>query len=196
MLEGQFKKPKGWLGKAVGRFMEFENDELIQWTQSFLQIEEDDTVMEIGFGPGSGLALIADNSPGTALIGIDPSESMVEMTLRKLQKISREQQILLIHGPAQVIKRFDVKLDKVYAINNITFWEAPVDTLTFLHSCMNKGGRIALTLCPHEEGATNDTTEVLGGQLTSLLKKAGFIQIETFIKPTAPNNTVCVAATR
>ncbi|GGF33379.1 hypothetical protein GCM10010954_35690 [Halobacillus andaensis] len=196
MLEDQFAKPKGWMGKAVGRFMEFENDDLADWTQSFLQINENDTILEIGFGAGGGLASLAKAYPSAELIGVDPSEAMVEMAVSKLQKIRQHQQVLLTHGPAQVIKNFNLTFDKVYAINNITFWEDPVGTLRHIHEYMNKGGKIALTLCPHEEGATDDTTEVLGGQLTSLLTDSGFSQIEVFIKPTKPNNTVCAVAMR
>ncbi|MFG6150441.1 class I SAM-dependent methyltransferase [Halobacillus sp. B23F22_1] len=196
MLKDQFVKPNGWIGKAVGQFMEFENNELADWTQSFLQINENDTIFEIGFGAGGGLASLAKAYPSAELIGVDPSEAMVEMAVSKLQRIGNHQQILLTHGPAQIIKNFNLRFDKVYAVNNITFWEDPVDTLTHIHDSMNQGGIIALTLCPHEEGATDDTTEVLGGQFTSLLTEAGFSQIEVFIKPTKPNNTVCAVAMR
>ncbi|MCP3029766.1 methyltransferase domain-containing protein [Halobacillus sp. A1] len=194
MLTHQFEQPKGRIGKLIGRFMAYENNELNNWTQSFLNIENGDTVLEVGFGPGEGLTTLAENYPASDLIGIDPSEAMVDMVVKKLHEKRGDQQFLLIHGKAETISSVRQPIDKVYAVNNVTFWGNPVQRLSEIRQRMVKGGKIALTLCPHEEGATDDTTEVLGGQLTSLLQDAGFQQIEVFIKPTEPNNTVCAVA--
>ncbi|MFB4168098.1 hypothetical protein [Virgibacillus sp. JSM 102003] len=76
-------------------------------------------------------------------------------------------------------------------INNITFWCEPVTTLKNIRSQMNDGGKIALTIQPHEKGATDETSEIIGGQLSALLDQSGFTSIEIFIKPTKPNDTVC-----
>ncbi|MCA0972613.1 methyltransferase domain-containing protein [Halobacillus litoralis] len=193
MLDQQFAKPNGWIGKAVGWFMTQENDELNKWTVSFLDIQEGDAVLEIGFGAGESLCQVARRSRGR-VFGIDPSEAMVETAVRRLQKRSPACDICLIQGEAALIHQFETTFDKIYAVNNITYWEKPVETLVHLRSLLSEGGRIALTLCPHEKGAEDQTTEVLGGQLRALLNQAGFSSIEVFIKPTKPNNTVCAVA--
>ncbi|UOQ91770.1 class I SAM-dependent methyltransferase [Halobacillus shinanisalinarum] len=194
MLDQQFSKPRGWIGKGVGLFMAKENEELNRWTQSFLSIDEQESVLEIGFGPGTALAGIAKKHPTVNLYGIDASEAMLTMALKRLNKVRGLQQICLIHGEASMIQNVQKRFDKVYSINNITYWNNPVYTLRHIRSQMNTSGKIALTLCPHEDGATDSTTEVLGGQLKSILHGAGFSQIEIFIKPTKPNNTVCAVA--
>ncbi len=193
MLYGQFAKPTGWLGKAVGWFMNKENEELNQWTVSFLDIEEGDSVLEVGFGAGQTLCTIANRQKGK-VFGIDPSEVMVDTAIKRLQKRNSACDICLIQGEANVLEGFQEPLDKIYAINNVTFWNQPVATLTHLRLLLRKGGKIALTIRPHEEGAGDQTTEILGGQLRALLANAGFKQIEVFIKPTHPNNAVCVVA--
>ncbi|KHE67347.1 class I SAM-dependent methyltransferase [Halobacillus sp. BBL2006] len=193
MIYEQFSKPKGIIGKCVGWFMVQENYMLNEWTLSFLNLEEKNRILEIGFGPGEALKKAAKYE-GVELFGIDPSEEMVETTLRRLHKESAPKQICLMHGEANELEKFQQPLDKIYAINNVTFWEEPVRTLSHLRSLLREGGKIALTLCPHEEGADDDTTEVLGGQLRTLLHDAGFQHIEVFIKPTNPNDSVCAVA--
>ncbi|MGP4076080.1 class I SAM-dependent methyltransferase [Halobacillus sp. K22] len=190
MLYEQFAKPEGWLGKITGWFMVKENEKRNEWTLSFLDIQNKDRVLEVGFGPADALKKIADKE-GTVLYGIDPSESMVETALRRLKNEKRPDQVCLMHGQAQVLEDFQQPLDKIYSINNISFWDTPVKTLSHLRSLLRPGGRIALTLSPHGRGTSDETTEVMGGQLRALLEEAGFNNIEVFIKPTFPNDTVC-----
>lgn len=190
LLYEQFSKPKGFLGKCAGWFMVQENSELNEWTLSFLTIEENDRILEVGFGPAEALKKAAKYK-GVELFGIDPSEAMLETALRRLSKVSNPKQIYLRNGEASELMKFHQPLEKIYAINNVTFWKDPVKTLTHLRSLLRERGKIALTIQPHEEGADDDTTDVLGGQLKTLLHKAGFQNIEIFIKPSNPNNAVC-----
>ena len=190
MIESQFSQPKGTLGKLAGWFMAKENKTLNQWTLSFLNIKENERVLEIGSGPGSAVKELLKYK-SCEVYAIDPSEAMVETTLRRLQKLRIDNQVCMIHGKASEVENMSLPFDKVYSINNMTYWENPVQTLQYLNKHMRPSGKIALTLCPHEEGATDETTDVLSGQLSSFLEKAGFRNIETFIKHTKPNNTVC-----
>ncbi|MGP4069716.1 class I SAM-dependent methyltransferase [Halobacillus sp. B29] len=190
MLYKQFAKPEGSIGKITGWFMVKENERRNEWTLSFLDIQKNDKVLEVGFGPADALKKIAGKE-GITLYGIDPSESMVETALRRLKKEKAAEQICMMQGEAQMLEDFYQPLDKIYSINNISFWETPVKTLNHLHSLLRPGGRIALTLSPHGRGTSDETTEVMGGQLRALLEESGFNQIEVFIKPTFPNDTVC-----
>ncbi|MFD1019293.1 class I SAM-dependent methyltransferase [Thalassobacillus hwangdonensis] len=190
-LGEQFAKPEGWIGKGVGWFMNFENKELNRWTTSFLDIQPEDHILEIGFGPGRGIKHVLNTYHPCVFYGIDPSEPMVEAALKRL-KSHRDGQVCLMQGEAKELLHFNSKLDKVYAVNNITYWEEPIRILEHIRSMMSEGGRIAITLCPHEEGADDDTTEVLGGQIQSFLMKAGFQHVEIFKKHTDPNDTCCV----
>ncbi|RDY72369.1 class I SAM-dependent methyltransferase [Halobacillus sp. SY10] len=191
MIYNQFAKPEGLAGKFAGMFMERENRELNDWTLSFLDIEKDDRVLEVGFGSGSALKKIAALEP-EALYGIDPSEAMVEMVLKKLNDQACSQQIGIFHGDACQLLHFHKPLDKIYAVNNITFWDRPVEILRHLRTLLSEKGKIALTIVPHEKEATDDTTEVLGGQMQNLLVKAGFRNVWIHYKSEKPNDAVCV----
>lgn len=191
MIYNQFAKPKGITGKFAGMFMERENRELNDWTLSFLDIGKEDRVLEVGFGSGAALKRIAALDP-EVLYGMDPSEPMVEMVLRKLNDQTYSNQVGIFHGEACQLLHFHKPLDKIYAVNNITFWEDPIEILRHLCTLLSEQGKIALTMVPHEEEATDDTTEVLGGQMQSLLVKAGFKHVRIHFKSEKPNDAVCV----
>ncbi|GEN55090.1 class I SAM-dependent methyltransferase [Halobacillus faecis] len=191
MLYNQFAKPEGIAGKFAGMFMERENKELNDWTLSFLNVGKEDRVLEVGFGSGAALKKIAAREP-EALYGIDPSEEMVEMVLKKLNDQTSSKQIGIFHGEAYHLHHFHKPLDKIYAVNTITFWDQPLEILRHLRTLLSEKGKIALTIVPHEEGATDDTTEVLGGQIQNLLIKAGFRRVCIHYKSEKPNDAVCV----
>lgn len=191
MLYEQFARPSGLAGKLAGLFMKKENERLNEWTLSFLNIERGDRVLEIGFGPGKALQKVVETQD-ISLYGTDPSEAMVETVLRKLHANGKAKQVGIINGTARDLETFSQPLDKIFSVNNLNFWETPLETLVHLRSLLRKEGRIALTLCPHENGADDDTTVVLGGQLQALLVEAGFHEVQVHIKPTKPNDSVCV----
>ncbi len=190
-LFSQFAMPRGRLGQLVGWFMSKENREINKWTIDFLSIKNSDHILEIGFGSGKAMQYILEQKNSVRVTGIDPSEAMVLQALRKLNRRLIHSQVRLIEGYAEELPVLHQKVDKVLVINNITFWREPVNTLKNIHSQMNDGGKIALTIQPHEKGATDETSEIIGGQLSALLGQSGFTSIEIFIKPTKPNDTVC-----
>lgn len=193
-LFSQFAKPTGVIGALVGSFMARENEQISRWTINFLGIEDHDHIVEIGFGSGYAMKeLLLGTKQQLSITGFDPSETMVYQALRKLNKhITDQQQVQLFEQNADLFPNLQCRIDHVFAINNVTFWKNPVSTLKDIKRQMNPGGKIALTLRPHEKGSNDTTTELIGGQLKGLLTQAGFQQITIVIKPTQPNDTVCV----
>jgi hypothetical protein len=57
-LAQQFRQPAGFLGRLAGFFFRI-NLEGIDWTIGLLDIQSDDHVLEIGFGPGHGIQRVA-----------------------------------------------------------------------------------------------------------------------------------------
>ncbi|MBP1950676.1 class I SAM-dependent methyltransferase [Virgibacillus litoralis] len=190
-LFSQFAMPRGRLGQLAGWFMSKENRGINKWTIDFLSIKNNDHILEIGFGSGKAMKYILEQKNLVEITGIDPSEAMVYQALRKLNKRLINSEVRLIEGYAEELPVLSQKVDKVLVINNITFWRDPVNTLKNIRGQMNDGGKIAVTIQPHEKGATDETSELIGGQLSVLLDQSGFTFIEIYIKPTKPNDTVC-----
>lgn len=192
----QFAKPSGLPGRVAGWYMAKENREINKWTIDFLNVQDGEHILEVGFGSGKALKYILQQTNDVMLTGVDASEVMIHQALRRLNKRLINNEILLMEGPADDLPLLPKKVDKVLVINNVTFWKTPMQTLRNINGQMNKEGKIALTIRPHEKGATDDTSELIGGQLSALLVQAGFIDVEFFVKHTRPTDTVCALGTK
>jgi hypothetical protein len=54
----QFARPSGWLGRIAGSMMA-KGAEDDRWLVDLLDVQPDDRALEVGFGPGVAIALIA-----------------------------------------------------------------------------------------------------------------------------------------
>jgi hypothetical protein len=59
ILMRMFGRPKGLLGKLGGILMARMNYECATWVIDLLHIQPNDKVVEVGFGPGVGIQLLA-----------------------------------------------------------------------------------------------------------------------------------------
>jgi len=157
-----------------------------------LDIQPDEHVLEIGFGPGYCVRSLCKTYRGIHVTGLDPSSTMVEEATRRNQKWVDEGRVELKEAKAGEVDAVLKPIDKVVTINNITYWEDPVRTLYNLRSLMRKAGRIAITLQPHEKGASDQTAELAGDQIRSFLEQAGFEYVRVHHRPGKPNKTTCV----
>jgi SAM-dependent methyltransferase len=73
-----FGRPKGVLGKLGGVIMAWTNRAIAARVVELLNIQPSDRVLEVGFGPGVGIQLIAEKATSGEVAGIDCSEEMVE----------------------------------------------------------------------------------------------------------------------
>ncbi|KGP71071.1 class I SAM-dependent DNA methyltransferase [Pontibacillus yanchengensis] len=196
LFVSQFTKPKGLIGKVVGWFMYRENAKISKWTLSFLNIQPNEHVLEIGFGPGYCIRKLSKNVEHILISGVDPSKAMVEQAKKRNEKGVKKGWIQLDNLKADELSSFSTPLDKVIAINNITYWENPVEVLKTIKENMNHEGKIAITLQPHEKGAMDDTTENASGQIQAFMEEAGFRHIRIHLRPGKPTKTACVVGMR
>src|SRR6185503_13804865 len=74
----QFGKPSGLFGKFIGNGMAKRNIYDAQWTVSLLDIQPQQRVLEIGFGPGVSTQLVAEKASQGFVAGIDHSQTMIQ----------------------------------------------------------------------------------------------------------------------
>jgi Protein-L-isoaspartate(D-aspartate) O-methyltransferase (PCMT) len=83
-----FGRPTGMLGKLGGIIMARVNAPFARCVIRLLDVQPRDKVLEIGFGPGVGIQLLAKSAPEGRVAGIDCSVEMVEQALRVTLKRS------------------------------------------------------------------------------------------------------------
>lgn len=188
----QFEKPEGILGAIAEKLMATVGAEKNEWTLSLLHLEEDDNVLEIGFGPGIGIELASKAIESGKIIGIDYSEKMLQQARKRNKKAINKGIVQLIHTDIENIPSFNFMFDKVYSINSIIFWKEPIKTLKDIRQIMNNNGVIAITVQPFKKGATEETAKQLGSDIVKQLKEAGFSDIKVELKQMKQVASVCV----
>ena len=147
--------PRGRFGWIAGKIMEWGNAAMNALAVEALEVQPDDQVLEIGFGPGAALAEIARLAPRGFAAGIDPSEAMISQASRKLRNGIAAERVELKLGTASSIPYEDGRFDRVLTVNTIYFWDQTDSALREIRRVMQRGGRFVLVFrgTPDEAGA-------------------------------------------
>src|ERR1700757_1905903 len=149
ILMRAFGRPKGTLGRLGGIIMARTNQKCAAWVINLLDTQSNDRVLEVGFGPGVGIQLLARSASAGFVAGVDYSEEMVEQaTARNVKNIERGR-VNLRHGPVESLPFGDNTFDKTLAINSMQVWPDAVAGLREMRRGMRAGGKIALGFTPH-----------------------------------------------
>jgi ubiquinone/menaquinone biosynthesis C-methylase UbiE len=71
-----FRNPKGFLGRIAGLLMVITNRPINRFVVEMLDVQPRDRVLEIGFGPGACIAMLAQRATDGLVAGVDPSPTM------------------------------------------------------------------------------------------------------------------------
>lgn len=161
LLLRAFGRPQGLLGKVGGVIMARTNQRCAAWVVNLLDVQPEDRVLEVGFGPGVGIELLARSARDGYVAGVDCSEEMVaQATDRNLRAIERGR-VDLRHGSVASRPFADHTFDKALAINSMQVWPDARAGLRELQRVMKTGGRLALGFTPHSGQAKSGLSEML-----------------------------------
>src|SRR6266566_3716781 len=124
----QFHRPRGFSGRAAGWVMakRESNRKRNIWAVGLLDVQPDDRVLEIGFGPGVAVREVARRATSGLVVGIDHSEVMLRQARRRNAAAVRDGRVDLRLGSAEHLPGFDESFDKILAVNSLMFWDDPV----------------------------------------------------------------------
>jgi ubiquinone/menaquinone biosynthesis C-methylase UbiE len=162
-MAGQAAEPRGLLGRFAGRMMARGNVESNAWVISLLDPEEDDHVLEIGFGPGTAIREASRKTTKGHVAGIDISKAMVDQATSLNQQAVRDGQVDLRLGEAKSMPWPEDRFDKALAVNVIYLWPELDPVLTEIKRVLKPRGMLALYLAPLE-----------------LMDNLGFSQVDSF----------------
>ena len=193
-LVGQFHRPHGLGGRAAGWVMAHRgsNRERNLWAAELLDVQPEDRVLELGFGPGIAIEAMARRATRGVVVGVDHSEVMVRQATRRSAAAVRAGRVDLRLGNAEDLPAFDAPFDKILAVNSLMFWEDPVARLEELRDLLRPGGRIAIAHQPRGPGSTDGTTACAARELAAHFAAAGFSDARVETLPLKPVAVVCV----
>lgn len=198
-INAQFAHPSGWLGSLAGWIMSIENQARIRWAVGELRVQPGDAVLEIGFGPGVAIELLAHRVTVGSIAGVDASAEMVAMASRRNARAIRAGKVALKGGRAEALPYVDASFDKVFAINSMRFWADPAGSVTpgraggldQVARVLKPGGQVAIFEQPIT-AATPEGMEGLIWALSEQLRAAGFHDVRSTLKPMKPAPVVGV----
>jgi ubiquinone/menaquinone biosynthesis C-methylase UbiE len=135
-----FAHPSGWLGRMAGRFMLWTNkqDDVL----GVLAVEPGHDVLEIGYGPGGLIRLLAERTDAASIRGVDPSPEMREQASRHNRKAAGR--IRLDLGTADRTGLPDASVDRVVSVNNVAIWPDLDAAVAELHRVVRPGGTVVI----------------------------------------------------
>ena len=206
MISRQFGRPRGLLGRFIGRGMARSNADFSRWVVHVLRQDvqgEDVRIVELGHGPGVGLEETLQLFPRANVWGFDPSPEMMSQSRRRNRAGVRAGRLTLAVGGAERLAGI-TPVDAVFANHVLYFWHEPEAEMRRIHASLRPGGLLALGYqLKHNMPPVAQKYFPLDGhllyevddQLDSLLRAAGFTNIRRRLKgsPGAPEGRLALA---
>ena len=134
----QFGRPKGPVGKLFAGIMNISNKKM--YISNAGAVHGCDKILEIGFGNGKQLKLLNKLSPSSELHGIDISEDMHELALKKTGKAAH-----LLIGRVEELPYPDHYFDGVISTDSCYFWTEPEKALSEIFRVMKSEGILVVS---------------------------------------------------
>jgi ubiquinone/menaquinone biosynthesis C-methylase UbiE len=177
-----FGQPRGFLGRLGGVIMARTNEACGAWVVELLDVASNESVLEVGFGPGMAIRRLSASAAHVA--GVDSSWEMVAQARARNAIAIENGRVELRHGSVDDLPFADDAFAKAMAINSMQIWPDAVAGLREMRRVLKSGGTIALGFTPYS-GQRNEG-------LTEKLSAAGF----TRPRVVAKDENFCALATK
>jgi ubiquinone/menaquinone biosynthesis C-methylase UbiE len=200
----QFACPSGKWGLVAGRLMALKNAGMNRLAVEMLDVRPEDQVLEIGFGHGHAIQMIAERAHKGTVAGIDLSGVMVRQAARRNRRAIMAGRVELSQGSVANIPYEYARFDKVLAVNNYQFWPNAEFNLGEIQRVLRQDG--LLLLCLRKKGADRPFRLAPGfgapgfspeevQEVAGLVRWVGFRDVRTVTRR-AGYETTCVIARR
>jgi SAM-dependent methyltransferase len=175
----QFGRPTGFWGRVAGLVManRSSNRRRNAWAVSLLEVQPDDRVLELGYGPGLAILELSRMAQHGYICGIDHSELMLRQASRRNVDGIRRGLVDLRLGSVDELPDFEAPFDKILAVNAVLFWGDSDARIEALGRLLRPGGLIAVAHQPRGPGASDELSAAKGREMAAALGRAGFTEV-------------------
>ena len=192
LVGAQSRKPSGLLGRLMGFLMNWRHRPLSQWTVELMNIQPDDSVLDIGCGGGVAIKEIAKIAASGFVAGVDYSDIMVRQALRHNAAAVGAMRVAIKNGSISNLPFKDESFDKACAIESFNFWPDPIAGLKEVHRVLRPKGLVAIATGWSKEMPNQQKYVAMaqkmrfslysGLEMVEVLTAAGFSQAEFQLK--------------
>ncbi|MBR0713677.1 class I SAM-dependent methyltransferase [Bradyrhizobium liaoningense] len=138
------RNARGLLGRLIAFIMARET-----WSQNLrvmdaLRIEQADHILEVGCGHGRSLTELAARAPQGHIVGVDPSELMVEIAEQRTRPLIEAARVEVVHSGVESLPFPDGVFDKAQCVHVLYFWKDVETSLREIARVLKPGGRLGL----------------------------------------------------
>ena len=145
MPDSQFGAPTGPGGWLAAHLVARLTADANRWMVDCLEIGPGDRVLDVGCGPGLGVAYAA-GAGAHRVVGVDASPIMVRHAGRRNRAAVRQGRVEIRRADALRLPYPDGAFTKVGSLNSLQFWASREAGLAELHRVLEPGGRAAVVL--------------------------------------------------
>lgn len=184
LLDGQHGHPRGLVGRLLGEQMVRQHVPETTWTISLLDLQPADQVLEIGFGAGRAIELVATQTADGHITGIDLSQEMLRSASRRNARVIKAGRVALHQGDVTALPFGDNQFDKVFSIQALYFWTDLPCALSELFRVLKPGARLVVTLSTGTTDTAVDASwleryqRILEEQVVPGMQQLGFRRAE------------------
>ena len=159
------------------------------WAADILQIQPEDTLLEIGCGTGSLVEEIASRLTTGRVTAIDRSSAMIKMCLKRnaVPVATGNARLLNIEFADSNFKK--AEFDKIAAFNVNFFWKNPALELEIIRKILRPGGSLYIFY-----QAPFEITDRTADPVIDSLTKHSFEISTVILKKMKPTSALCVQA--
>ncbi|NGP88512.1 class I SAM-dependent methyltransferase [Fodinibius halophilus] len=136
----QLRRPSGDFAQEIGQKMDIVNKPLFDLTLEVLNPQQNDRILEIGFGTGKFFKKLISFEENINISGIDYSEEMVRLAKQNNPDLLASDKLDLRKGESGSLPFDDSSFDKVFCNMVIYFWEQPKKHLAEIYRILKPGG--------------------------------------------------------
>lgn len=182
-ISSHFKKPRGLLGNWASNVMIKGNENKYTKLIKDLDLQPQDKLLEIGYGPGRGIYTIAEMCTTCTIHGIDFSKLMYKKTGILNKQHIENGRVQLQFGNFLTTTIIDNNYDKVFCLNVVYFWDELNSPFTKVLSLLKKGGAFHIYMTDKNTLAKMKAPDSVFNkysmeQVIEALRSAGFENVE------------------
>lgn len=182
-IASQFKKPRGPFGIFTSNLMVKGNEKNYETMIEVLAPGPEEKLLEIGYGPGAGMKMIAEFCPGCTIDGIDFSRLMYKRASKFNKQYIEEGRVSLQYGDFLSAALPENHYDKIFCLNVIYFWNKLSAPFTKAYSLLKEDGFFDIYMADRKFLAEQKTPDSVFNkysvdEVMEALKSVGFNKLD------------------